>query len=155
MRVTLVYVICRKLKPREALELVEFPSEFEAELCSQVVSSIVTRLSAMIPEQQFDLAFVHKYEEGEGVPRHKDPHQQLGALILATFGDYEGGELVDSVDNVCMKKAGDMCVMRCRIPGVDRPLHEVKPVSKGTRYSLMISTLIIADVCKPTQVQWQ
>jgi len=99
---------------------------------------------------------VHKYNDGEGVPRHKDPHQQLGALILATFGEYDGGELVDSMENVVMKKEGDVCVMRCRIPGSDRPLHEVKPVKKGVRYSLMISTLIIADVCKPVkEIEWQ
>jgi predicted 2-oxoglutarate/Fe(II)-dependent dioxygenase YbiX len=97
-----------------------------------------------------------RYTEGEGVPKHKDPHQQLGALILASFGDYEGGLLIDSKEKCVMRKSGDVCIMRCRIPGSVRPLHEVTPVTKGVRYSLMITTLIIPKACQTQkEVEWQ
>jgi len=116
--------------------------------------SLIKKLSNLVPEQQWDLAFVHKYGVGDGVPEHKDPHQQLGIIILAPFGDYEGGELLDCDKRIVCKKAGDMGIMRCRIPGYDRPLHEVTKVTKGVRYSLMISTLIIPDTCKVTEKVW-
>jgi hypothetical protein len=119
------------------------------------LASCIKRLCAFVPEQQWDLAFVHCYKEGEGVPRHKDPHQQLGIIILASFGEFEGGQLLDCNKKIVMEKPGDVAIMRCRIPGFDRPWHEVTPVTTGTRYSLMISTLIIPDVCKATEVEWQ
>jgi len=119
------------------------------------LKSVIDRLCNLVPEQQWDIAFVHKYEVGDGVPEHKDPHQQLGIIILAPFGDYEGGELLDCNKQIVCKKAGDMGIMRCRIPGHDRPLHEVTKVTKGVRYSLMISTLIIPDTCKVATTVWQ
>jgi len=122
-----------------------------------LLSAAIKRLTALVPEQQFDLAFIHRYGIGDSVPAHKDPHQQLGLIILSPFGNWKGGVLRDTpTKKVVLDKAGDIALMRCRIPGTDRPLHEVTPISQGVRYSLMISTLIIPRSCKNTEkVEWQ
>jgi len=89
-----------------------------------------------------DLQFT-EYKKGEYYKSHKDQGYDKGyarklsiVMQLSNESDYEGGELHLYDDNVhtpkvMSKKRGRIVVFPSHI------LHEVKPVTKGTRYSLV------------------
>ncbi|MFZ9728596.1 MAG: 2OG-Fe(II) oxygenase [Candidatus Nanopelagicaceae bacterium] len=89
---------------------------------------------------QFSGIRFNKYQIGEGIRSHVDHIHSLfdgkkkGIPVVSFVGvfndDYEGGEFM-LCDNKIELKAGD-CVA---FPSVFLYPHEVKPVTKGSRYS--------------------
>lgn len=63
------------------------------------------------------------------------------ATIIAHFGNYEGGKFYcDGYEFTT--NPGDVIVMRCNMRGLTRPKHMVSPITKGTKYSFILNTII-------------
>lgn len=63
---------------------------------------LAKRLASLVPEQKFDILLAHRYVIGGYVGRHRDPYNQLGAIVITLLGDFEGGvseftELMDLI----------------------------------------------------------
>lgn len=77
-----------------------------------------------------------KFEEGRWVPNHTPYRTYSAAMYLNDFGlHYTGGELVFPYrGEVFAPKRG----MLVAFPSDHRFVHEVKPVSNGVRYSILL-----------------
>lgn len=97
------------------------------------------------PNLNFSGIRFNKYNEGEGIVRHVDHIHSLfdgkkrGIPIMTCVGvfndDYEGGEFMMCGEEIKLKQ-GDAI----QFPSVFLYPHEVKPVTKGTRYSWVLWT---------------
>ena len=79
---------------------------------------------------------MHKFTVGTKMLLHHD-HGIKGAPTLTTLGllndDFEGGEFLFWNDEVVKIEAGDMLLF----PALFAYLHQVTPITKGTRYSII------------------
>lgn len=90
--------------------------------------------------QAWNTFFVQRYREGEYVAEHRDPQNNVGHTMIAIFGDFEGA--VSTVgDETFQLEAGDILRLPCTINGRQGPKHSVTPVTKGTRYALVMNTI--------------
>ncbi|UIS25291.1 hypothetical protein [Erythrobacter phage vB_EliS-L02] len=88
--------------------------------------------------QKWNRVFVQRYREGESVSEHRDPKTNVDHTLIAIFGDFDGAtSRVD--DEVFQLRAGDMLRLPCTINGRQGPLHSVSPVTRGTRYALILN----------------
>lgn len=98
------------------------------------------QLKRLVGEQSFNTIFRQRYKIGEEVKLHQDPMNNIGATIIAHFGDYEGGKFhCDGYGFTT--NPGDVIVMRCNINGLSRPKHMVSQITKGTKYSFILNTI--------------
>jgi hypothetical protein len=90
--------------------------------------------------QAWNTFFVQRYREGEYVAEHRDPQNNVGHTLIAVFGNFEGA--VSTVgDETFQLGAGDILRLPCTINGRQGPKHSVSPVTKGTRYALVMNTI--------------
>ena len=97
----------------------------------------------LAPDVTFSGVRFNKYNEGESITKHVDHIHSLfdgkkkGIPVMSYVGvfndDYEGGEFMLCDEKIELKK-GD-CV---QFPSVFLYPHEVKPVTKGSRYSWVL-----------------
>lgn len=88
--------------------------------------------------QRWNRVFVQRYREGEQVFEHRDPKSNVDHTLIAIFGDFEGA--ISRVgDEVFQLRAGDMLRLPCTIDGRQGPPHSVSPVTRGTRYALVLN----------------
>jgi len=87
-----------------------------------------------LPSKYFDLL---KYEEGDFFKAHQDSKSNdyhIGTILIyppKNICDYEGGELYLSKEDITIKAyENDWSMVLLHI----NTLHEVKPITKGTRY---------------------
>eukprot|EP01126_Amoeba_proteus_P006446 TRINITY_DN12255_c0_g1_i2.p1 TRINITY_DN12255_c0_g1~~TRINITY_DN12255_c0_g1_i2.p1 ORF type:complete len:261 (-),score=33.25 TRINITY_DN12255_c0_g1_i2:430-1212(-) len=104
------------------------------------LAKVVDLLQNLVPEQQFNLVVVRKYETQQGIPMHKETLEMVGLMCLATFGDYKGGRLVFNTGKMGTDSPGQVLVIRANLPGCSRPVYEEETVTGGTKYSLIIAT---------------
>jgi len=108
-----------------------------------VLGDIAARLATLVPSQVFNTAFLQKYEAGSFVRPHRDPRNNVGFTIIAIAGEFTGAETrLDCSPGRFYLKSGDVLVMPCTVDGAQGPLHEVSPVLSGTRYALILNTIV-------------
>jgi predicted 2-oxoglutarate/Fe(II)-dependent dioxygenase YbiX len=103
----------------------------------------ITHRSGGDPECEFSGVRFNRYEVGESINHHVDHIHSLfdgkkrGIPVISFVGvfndDYEGGEFMLCNEEIKLKQ-GD-CII---FPSVFLYPHEVKPVTKGTRYSWVL-----------------
>ena len=111
------------------------PSVFEA---------VMERLQGLVPTQEFNVAFVQRYDKGCEVKRHRDPLNNVGMTVIALFGEYTGARNVyegPTGPTEYGTKAGDVLVAPCTLNGKQGPWHSVTPVESGTRWALILNTI--------------
>lgn len=97
--------------------------------------------SYKLPVGRVTTPFINKYEEGQFMKTHVDHIQSIfdgqkkGIPVMTSLGilndDFEGGEFVMFDDYVVDLKIGDVLLF----PSIYMYPHQVKEVTKGTRYS--------------------
>lgn len=98
-------------------------------------------MEKLTPDEFFNAAFLQRYQQGESVYPHRDPANNLNCTLIGLFGSWEGATLtVDGKDYHPV--AGDVVQLRCTINGVRGPVHQVSPVTKGTRWALILNTIM-------------
>jgi hypothetical protein len=109
------------------------------------IGDIATRLESLVPEQEFNTAFLQKYEKGAVVSRHRDPRNNIGFTIIAIAGEFTGATtsvyLPEGKKEFTLQ-AGDVCILPCTIDGKQGPPHEVSSVLTGTRNALILNTIL-------------
>lgn len=104
---------------------------------------IAKRLSGLVPAQMFNTAFLQRYDVGSRVHAHRDPRNNVGFTIIAIAGEFTGAETALSCPpGRLLLKSGDVLVMPCTIDGLQGPQHEVSTVLTGTRYALILNTIL-------------
>lgn len=103
---------------------------------------IASKLAGLLDtDQQFNTIFLQRYKEGSRVKPHIDPRNNKGHTIIAVFGDFEGG--ISTIDGKEEKlNAGDVIIQQCTIGYGLGPRHSVSEITKGTRYALILNTII-------------
>ena len=101
----------------------------------------------LCPNQEFNTIFIQKYEAGTSVKKHRDPRNNIGYIIIAVFGDYDGAvsriyHEETSGSTSFHLKPGDVLVLPCTIDGKQGPAHEVSEIEDGTRYAIILNTII-------------
>lgn len=105
------------------------------------IKDMVRPLMGLCPAQTFTTVFVQRYEEGTEVFSHRDPKNNTGYTVIAPLGDYEGGVLhVEGVGTYSVRPR-DAIVLPCTINGVQGPRHWLTPITKGTRYAVILNTI--------------
>jgi len=113
------------------------PVPFAVEL-----ADLVLQLEAQVPGQQFNTVFLQRYTRGQEVYSHRDPKNNLGHTVIGTFGEWTGAE-TRTEEGVRFRMApGDVTVLPCTIDGVQGPRHSVSPVLSGTRWALILNTVV-------------
>ena len=98
-------------------------------------------LASLRPQQVFTTVFLQRYTVGQQVLAHRDPRNNVGVTVIGVFGDFTGA--VSHVGNESLQlNSGDVLVLPCTINGVQGPRHSVSPVTSGTRYALILNTII-------------
>ena len=98
-------------------------------------------MEAQVRDQEFNTVFLQRYERGQYVRSHRDPTNNLGYTVIATFGQWEGGvTTVEGADPFRMRP-GDLVVLPCTIAGRRGPLHSVSRIEKGIRWTLILNTI--------------
>jgi len=87
---------------------------------------------------------IKRWNEGQSMGPHfdgQDGHSDLGfSLVTYLNDDYEGGEIHFKDHNITVKpKAGSLIMFPSQMPFV----HEVLPITKGTRYMMPTSVLTL------------
>ena len=85
--------------------------------------------------------FLQRYRAGEYVSEHRDPTNNIGYTVLGIFGEFMGARSAVGGKNFILA-AGDVLQLECTINGVQGPPHNVHPVIRGTRYALILNTII-------------
>ena len=98
------------------------------------------KLATLVRGQCFNTAFVQRYQKGCHVKPHRDPKDYRGFTVIGVFGAFEGAETVIGKDRFKLHSC-DVLVQRCNHEGMPRPLHRVTPVTKGTRYTVILNTI--------------
>ncbi len=112
------------------------------------IENLFVNAGQLVPEQKFNTLFIQKYEVGSQVKRHRDPKNNLQSTIIIPLGDYEGAEmhmelgLTRGSVKIAQPKPGDALILRCTMEGIQGPPHMVTPVTKGTKYSFIMNTII-------------
>ena len=108
------------------------PSSFEP---------FVKVLEALVTVQSFNTIFLQRYGVGSEVLRHRDPLTNTATTIIAPFGDFGGAESLCEGYRFFVRP-GDVAIQRCTTSCLlSRPWHSVSPVTKGTRYALILNTI--------------
>lgn len=102
-------------------------------------------LAQLVPNQVFNTVFIQRYEDGQNVFKHRDPRNNVGHTVIATYGDYSCPPVTRlwSPDHSFQQQAGDVLVLPCTIDNRQGPYHEVtwmRP-STGTRYAIILNTI--------------
>jgi hypothetical protein len=116
------------------------------------VREFMDELALLCPEQDFNTAFVQRYDVGTSVKPHRDPRNNVGYTVIAVLGEFEGAttRLHLEPEHVTFTlKSGDILVLPCTINGVQGCIHEVSPVLSGTRYAVILNTVLTGDHEKP------
>jgi len=109
----------------------EVPKEHQA---------LVDMLAAMWPAVSYNAVFLQRYRENAFVAPHHDPANNRGYTIIAIAGKFEGG--VSTIDGrLTQLLSGDVLIQRCTINKARGPLHSVSPVTRGTRYALILNRI--------------
>ena len=98
------------------------------------------RMSALVPEIDFNAVFLQRYRVGEYVAPHRDPANNLLCTLIGVFGRFEGATTIIGSTQFVLK-TGDVCMLPCTIDGVRGPTHQVTPVTAGTRWSLILNCI--------------
>ena len=106
--------------------------------------ALADKMNEIHPEQKFNTAFIQKYKSGERVYKHRDPMNNLNHTLIAIFGQFSGAETTIYLDGLTKKiqlNSGDVLSLECTIDGIQGPMHEVSPVTQGTRYAFILNTI--------------
>ena len=110
------------------------------------LAELVPTLEALVPAQKFNTVFLQRYERGQAVYEHRDPKNNLGHTVIGLFGEWTGGTSIisfgDDDVNTFDLQPGNALVMACTIDGKQGPLHSVSPVLSGTRWALILNTIV-------------
>lgn len=118
----------------------QFKNRFHGRL-PRDLKIMADKMATLIPQQRFTTAFLRKYEKGQGANPHRDPKSFIGFTAVSVFGEWKGAETVIEKYRFTLAP-GDVLVQRCHVKGKRRPLHRLSPVTKGTRYSLIINSIV-------------
>jgi len=102
---------------------------------------LAKRMAALYPQEEFNAAFVQRYDLGAYVKAHKDPMNNLNRTLIAIFGDFEGAETTVGGEKFTARP-GDLVELPCTVNGVRGPRHQVSPVTSGCRYALILNTIL-------------
>lgn len=102
---------------------------------------VAEKLTTLVDEQTFNTVFLQKYEEGEEVFPHWDPRTNVGYTVIAPFGNFEGATHTIDGEEIQVNP-GDVLVQQCTIGYGMGPKHSVSAVEKGTRFALILNTIV-------------
>jgi len=102
--------------------------------------SFIGTLAELAPKIPFSFGEVHRYSEGQYMDPHSDPSTHRGAVVIAIFGTFSGGNLIVE-GNTMNIGSGDVILLRGFDSGYHQPmpLHQVTKVISGTRYSVVLT----------------
>lgn len=106
---------------------------------------LARQMGALHPEQQFTTAFLQRYDTGHEVLLHRDPRNNVGHTVITTFGDYDGAVTTlytEEGKQILTLRPGDVFSLECTIGGKQGLPHEVSRVTRGTRFALILNTII-------------
>ncbi len=109
-------------------------------------------LATLCPEQDFNTTFVQCYGTGTSVKPHRDPLNNVGHTVIAILGEFEGATTTLHLQPEPVTfalKAGDILILPCTIDGVQGCIHEVSPVLSGTRYAVILNTVLPDEYEQP------
>lgn len=108
------------------------------ELLPQRFWPVVQRLS---PHLRYNQLWVQKYPTGGFIRPHMDPRSYVGEVLVAVFGQFEGGELIiDQRPVTPPLRSGDVIVFGANWLGDEpMPLHQISPLTAGQRFSVILN----------------
>lgn len=85
--------------------------------------------------KQLDAIHLFDYKKGDSFSRHRDIYyeNQIHNIGVCLNDDYEGGDFVFNDNHTLKFNAGDILIF----PSTFMYAHEVKAITKGTRYSFV------------------
>lgn len=113
----------------------------DSELPSKEIISVAEKLTELVDDQTFNTVFIQKYEKGQEVFPHWDPRTNVGYTVIAPFGEFEGATHTIDEEEVRVNP-GDVLVQQCTIGYSMGPKHSVSAVEKGTRFALILNTIV-------------
>lgn len=103
---------------------------------------IADAMAQAVPDQDFNAAFIQRYDVGDFVAPHRDPRTNTGYTLILVLGQFEGAiSTIEGYEPFQLKQT-DMLKLECTINGKQGPLHSVSPVTEGIRYALILNTII-------------
>lgn len=106
------------------------------------LNKVVERLASLKPEQKFNTVFLQRYRVGAWVGEHRDPKNNVGVTIIGIAGEFTGAISKCAGQRDYQLLPGDVAIQPCTIEGVQGPRHSVTPVLSGTRYALILNTIL-------------
>ena len=107
----------------------------------QALRAQAQRMAALVPDEVFNAAFLQRYRQGEFVRKHRDPKNNHNCTLIGLFGNWEGA--VMSVGNAKIQgKRGDVIRLPTTVDGRQGPVHSVSPVLRGTRWALILCSIM-------------
>lgn len=103
---------------------------------------VIDHLATIRPEQKFNTVFLQRYKTADYVGPHRDPKNNVGVTIIGIAGLFTGATSHCEPGLAYQIAPGDVAVQDCTIDGVQGPRHRVSPVLSGTRYALILNTII-------------
>jgi hypothetical protein len=120
------------------------------------IRDLISDMEQIVEYQKFNTVFLQRYDVGDFVRLHRDPKNNTGYTIIAVLGDFDGAETTIHRGDVSERftlQAGDVLVLPCYMNDIQGDSHEVSPVTRGTRYAIILNTIQRAEPEEPSKAE--